>query len=110
MKKFFKNRLIKASAFFIASVPVAFVLFLALNSLFPFPVEKLKREPAVVVTDADGEPLRFFLPSDEKWRFPVTIEEVSPDLLRAIVASEDRWFHYYPGVNPLYVLRPRGRT
>jgi penicillin-binding protein 1C len=82
-----------------------FLWFLFLSWVFPFPWEKLERPPAVVVTDRTGEPLRFFLPADERWRFPVKLSELPPELPRALVASEDRWFYRHPGVDPVAIVR-----
>jgi len=82
-----------------------FFLFLVLDLVFPFPKDTLKRDPTVVVTDKDGNPLRFFLPKDEHWRFHVGLKDVSSDLIRAVIASEDRWFYYHPGINPFAVIR-----
>ena len=79
--------------------------FFFLNLVFPFPWEDLERPPAVVVLDRSGAPLRFFLPADERWRFPVKLSELPPELPRALVASEDRWFYRHPGVNPVAVAR-----
>lgn len=39
------------------------------------------------------------------WRYPVTIEEVSPRYLEALINYEDRWFWQHPGVNPFSVAR-----
>jgi penicillin-binding protein 1C len=82
-----------------------FLWFAVLNLLFPFPWETLRRPPAVVVTDRAGEPLRFFLPADQRWRFPVRLSELPAELPRALVASEDRWFWRHPGVNPVAIAR-----
>lgn len=79
--------------------------FFALNLAFPFPWESLERPPAVVVLDRSGAPLRFFLPADDRWRFPVKLSELPPELPRALVASEDRWFYRHPGVNPVAIVR-----
>jgi len=76
-----------------------------LDRLFPFPHARLHRPPATIVYDRDGEPLRMFLPADEKYRFPVTLEEVPPELVRALIASEDRHFERHPGVDPVAMLR-----
>jgi len=81
------------------------VLGLLLDRLYPFPLERLQRPTATVVEAADGAPLRFFLAADDRWRFPVTLEELPDDLVRALLASEDRWFYRHPGVNPLAVVR-----
>ena len=90
----------------IAAVPfVSLAAFLLLDSLFPFPYHRLERPAAVVVEDRRGEPLRMFLPSDDRWRLPVTYDELPEELRRAIIASEDRRFFLHPGVDPLAVLR-----
>ncbi|MGH7851064.1 MAG: penicillin-binding protein 1C [Thermodesulfobacteriota bacterium] len=97
-----------AVIFFLSSsafVLSALLLFFALDFLLPFPVETLRREPTAVITDKDGRPLRFFLPQDKRWRFPVKLADVSPRLAEAVIASEDRWFHSHPGVNPFALMR-----
>ena len=85
-----------------AAVPAAFLIA---DALWPFPIEALRRPPAVVVAGRDGAPLRIFLPPDGRWRIPVRMDEVSPEMIRALVASEDRWFRWHPGVNPLAIAR-----
>jgi penicillin-binding protein 1C len=82
-----------------------FLWFAFLDRVFPFPWEDLHRPPAVIVEDRAGEPLRFFLPADQRWRFPVRLADLPPELPRALVASEDRRFRDHPGVDPLAVLR-----
>src|SRR5688572_24984149 len=84
---------------------VLYLCFLALDWLFPFPTVALHRQPATVVTDREGVPLRIFLPPDEQLRIPVTLNEVSPVFLQTLIASEDRWFYSHPGVNPFALVR-----
>ncbi|MEO6192127.1 MAG: transglycosylase domain-containing protein, partial [Thermoanaerobaculia bacterium] len=79
--------------------------FRALDLLFPFPWEKLQRPPAVVVTDRQGEPLRFFLPADQRWRLPVRLAALPAEVRKALVASEDQRFYRHPGVDPFAVAR-----
>ena len=76
-----------------------FILFGILDLVFPFPWQNLQRPPAVVVSDRHGQPLRFFLPADERWRFPVRLSELPPELPKALVASEDRRFYRHFGFN-----------
>jgi penicillin-binding protein 1C len=87
-----------------AIVVIPIFAFLA-DRVFPFPSAKLHRAPAVIVYDREGEPLRIFLPADEKYRFPVTLNDVPPELIRALIASEDRHFFHHPGVDPVAMLR-----
>jgi penicillin-binding protein 1C len=82
-----------------------YLWFRALDFVFPFPWENLQRPPAVIVLDSHGQPLRFFLPADEKWRFPVRLSELPPELPKALVASEDRRFYWHLGVDPAAVAR-----
>jgi penicillin-binding protein 1C len=84
---------------------ICFSLFLLLDFLFPFPKDSLRRGSSVLLTDKDGRPIRFFLSQDQQWRLPAELEEISPALIIAVIASEDRWFYYHPGVNPFAVMR-----
>jgi hypothetical protein len=78
-------------------------LIFAADRLWPLPLKEVN--PARVVVDEKGTPLWRFADSDGIWRYPVTIEEVSPRYLEALIQYEDRWFWDHPGVNPLSVLR-----
>lgn len=57
------------------------------------------------VLDRNGELLRLGLTPDEKYRVRTHLAEVPPDMLKATLLYEDRYFHQHPGVNPLAVLR-----
>lgn len=92
-----RRKVYRYAALSLALAP--FCWFLLLNLLFPFPWANLNRPAAVVVSDRSGEPLRFFLPADERWRMPVKLSELPPDLPKALVASEDRRFWSHPGVD-----------
>jgi penicillin-binding protein 1C len=81
------------------------VVFVLLDLAFPFPVAKLRRAPAVVISDRNGDALRVILPADQKLRIPVTLDEVPPGAVKAILTSEDRWFWWHPGVNPVAIAR-----
>jgi penicillin-binding protein 1C len=76
-----------------------------IDLLFPFPEARLHRPPAIVVYDRNGAPMRIILPPDGKVRIPIKLEELPPELVRAVVVSEDRWFWRHPGVNPVAIAR-----
>lgn len=78
-------------------------LVFAADRLWPLPLKEVR--PARVVTDEKGIPLWRFADSEGIWRYPVTIEEVSPRYLEALIQYEDRWFWEHPGVNPFSVMR-----
>ncbi len=81
------------------------LLVIALNVLFPLPLDKLSQRSSTVVTDRDGNLLRAFLAPDEMWRLRTPLAEISPDLRKAVLEFEDRFFYWHPGINPVSVLR-----
>lgn len=58
-----------------------------------------------VVLSADGQLLRMGLTEDEKYRVRVTLHDVAPEAVNAVLLYEDRHFYRHPGVNPLSLLR-----
>lgn len=42
---------------------------------------------------------------DEKWRFQVELDRVSPSLIKALIEFEDKRFYNHFGVDPLSILR-----
>jgi penicillin-binding protein 1C len=46
-----------------------------------------------------------FLTPDDKWRMKTELLEISPLLQKTIIAKEDRWFWYHPGINPVSVVK-----
>lgn len=95
----------RAAAALTVFLALAGLLGLVLDRAFPFPAERLEPPFATRVLDRDGRPLRYFLAADGMWRFPLGLEEISPDLTAALIDSEDRHFYRHPGVNPLAALR-----
>ncbi|STV87278.1 penicillin-insensitive transglycosylase [Klebsiella michiganensis] len=53
----------------------------------------------------DGTPLWRFADAQGVWRYPVTLADVSPRYLQALIQYEDRWFWDHPGVNPFSIVR-----
>ena len=88
--------LVAASVLLVCAVWVA-------DKIWPLPLREVN--PARVVVAHDGTPLWRFADADGIWRYPVTLEEVSPRYLEALINYEDRWFWQHPGVNPLSILR-----
>ncbi|MDA1298738.1 MAG: penicillin-binding protein 1C [Proteobacteria bacterium] len=60
---------------------------------------------ASVVVSEEGIPLRRFADGHGVWRYPVTIADVSPLYLEALLGYEDQWFYYHPGINPVSLAR-----
>lgn len=84
------------------------VSLLLLDLAFPLPLPK-KRATSTLVVARDGRPLRAFADAQGVWRYPTVPEQVSPLYLQVLLAYEDRWFWYHPGVNPVAMLRAAGQ-
>ncbi|MGK3114294.1 peptidoglycan glycosyltransferase PbpC [Candidatus Pantoea formicae] len=79
-----------------------------LDRLDPLPLREV--QPARVVVAEDGTPLWRFADKQGVWRYPVTLDEVSPDYIQALLTYEDRWFWHHPGINPMAIVRAIGQN
>lgn len=84
---------------------ILLTVLVLLDRAFPLPMPGRDAPYALVVVARDGTPLRAFPDSEHVWRHPVTLDEVSPLYLQALVAYEDRAFWWHPGVNPWALAR-----
>ncbi|GAA0197129.1 peptidoglycan glycosyltransferase PbpC [Kangiella japonica] len=90
---------------------LSFIGFWVLDKLFPLPIEDFERRSfAQLVVASDGKPLRAFPDEQGVWRYPVTIDEVSPLYLEALINYEDQYFYSHPGVNPFALTRAVGQA
>lgn len=87
----------------VAGVVALFLLLLVLDRIFPPP--PLDPAYARVVLDNQGKPLRAFADTSGVWRYPVTLSQVSPRYIEALLGYEDRHFWWHPGVNPVAMAR-----
>lgn len=78
------------------------LLFLVTDLIFPINTDI---ENAPIIRYADKSPMYMFLTQDEQWRMKAELNEISPDLKKAIIAKEDKYFYYHFGVNPVAVIR-----
>jgi penicillin-binding protein 1C len=65
----------------------------------------LRIEPSGEMQDRSGRLMYAFLNSQEQWCFARDLSEISPRLIQATIAAEDRRFYRHCGVDPLAVLR-----
>ena len=59
---------------------------------------------STIVTDRHGELLGARIAADGQWRFPLC-DTIPVKFARCLLAFEDQYFYYHPGVNPLAILR-----
>ena len=60
---------------------------------------------SAAVLDADGKLLRLTLARDQQYRVWTNIDNISPQLVGALLLHEDRYFYAHPGVNPAALMR-----
>jgi penicillin-binding protein 1C len=101
-QKVTKQKLLLLVKRFLIVTACSLLLFFLLNLIFPLPD---KIEYATIITDSKGEVVNAFLTSDQKWRMKTELKEISPLLRKTIIAKEDKYFYYHPGVNFLAVAR-----
>ncbi|MCS6969320.1 MAG: penicillin-binding protein 1C [Bernardetiaceae bacterium] len=78
------------------------LIFLGLHWAFPLP-DKIYYSRLVLARD--GTLLQAYLSPDQKWRMKTELNEITPELRRAFINKEDRFFYYHFGVNPISILR-----
>ena len=83
-----------------------FLLFILLNLIFPL---KTNVEYSTIIADKNGEVINAYLTNDQKWRMKTELNEISPLLRKTIIAKEDKYFYYHPGVIQLQLSVQRSR-
>ena len=73
--------------------------------LWPHPPLRGWKPSSVAVYDAHGRLLRLVLASDDRYRLWVPLQEMSPQLVDAVLLHEDNWYWWHPGFNPYGLLR-----
>ncbi len=101
-----------ASRRFAVGLTAAAVVAAALVGVRLWPREPLlARFPgSTAVYDRHGTLLRLTLAADGCYRLPVTLGQMSPKLVEAVLLHEDRQFFRHPGVNGWSLLRGAFRT
>lgn len=89
----------------VCGLGLAVVVLFAASAPDPASLLAFRPQGALEIVDQRGELLRL-LPNELGLRYlPVEPEQVSPHLLHALFAAEDRRFFAHPGIDPLAVLR-----
>lgn len=86
----------------VAAIACVIGCFLLADLIFPVDADV---EYAPLVEARDGSIMHMSLTRDEQWRFRTKLEEITPELSKAILFKEDKWFRYHFGVNPVSVCR-----
>ena len=77
------HRWVKRSGWLVAAALLTGAAVWTADKIWPLPLHEVN--PARVVVAQDGTPLWRFADADGIWRYPVTLEEVSPRYLEALI-------------------------
>lgn len=69
------------------------------------PVHLQPKHVSQIILAENGTPLRAFPDASGVWRYPVTVEDVSPLYIEALLNYEDQHFYQHPGINPVALTR-----
>ncbi len=97
----------RRAAYILTILSTLLLAALLLDRLFPLPPPP---QYSPVVTAADGSVLHAYLNPTQKWRLKTELTEITPALQAAIIAKEDRYFRYHPGINPIAIVQAAGRN
>lgn len=81
---------------------VAFGLFIWFLCCLPTPL--FNDSYTIVLNDKSGNLLSAKIANDGQWRFPES-EKLNPKFSACILAFEDQYFFYHPGINPASIVR-----
>lgn len=104
------RRILTWTAWGSAAAAAAIAVYLGVLVYTTPDVEQLKRAQAVrasVILSSDGEVIGRF---STAYQAPVTLKEVSPDLINALIATEDRRFYEHSGLDPIRLVASAWNT
>lgn len=65
---------------------------------------------STAVYDEQGNLIRLTTASDQKYRLWTPLQQISPQLIEAVLFQEDQWFYRHLGVNPYGLVRGAWQT
>lgn len=72
--------------------------------IIPDPDKILYKRFGLIITDENGVVLRSYLNKEDSWCL-VDFGEIPDNIAKSVIFSEDRWFYYHFGINPVALIR-----
>ncbi|MBF0103739.1 MAG: penicillin-binding protein 1C [Deltaproteobacteria bacterium] len=92
-----------------AIIGAPLILFLAALLLNPLPsaqgIDRLKHGESLTILSRDGDLLRKTLARTGGRRLSVPLQDVSDNFVKVLLDTEDRFFYWHAGVNPIALVR-----
>ena len=86
---------------FLCRMVAAGIIFYGIVRIFFTPPLLSGTHFSTAYYDRDGQLLRLTLAADDKYRLFTPLAEISPDIIRATILYEDKYFRIHPGINPV---------
>lgn len=107
----FRKWLLRSAVAALALVLSSIAALEVMLRVIPFSESQLADQSCSrLVTDRTGQPLSQRVGDDDHWRYPVALRDVSPWIIQATIASEDKRFRSHGGVDWLAVVRAAGQN
>ncbi|MDA3884282.1 MAG: penicillin-binding protein 1C [Candidatus Delongbacteria bacterium] len=81
------------------------LLFILMVVFTPINIDVENDIYSKVILDSNGDILRIFLNRDEQWLYSSEDQAIPEKLKECVLAFEDKWFYYHPGIDPLAITR-----
>ncbi|MBB6093302.1 penicillin-binding protein 1C [Povalibacter uvarum] len=90
-----------------AAIAGAIIALASIAAIHAWPRDPLSAQipSSTAIFDRKGRLLRLTLASDQQYRLWTPLEQVSPELVDALLLHEDRHFYGHLGVNPAAIIR-----
>ncbi|MGI4850938.1 MAG: penicillin-binding protein 1C [Janthinobacterium lividum] len=82
--------------------------FFSLDKIYPLSLDRFY-DVSITITSSDTTCAHVFQTKDDKWRLPVTANDVDARFIKALIYCEDQHFGYHFGINPFSLLRAFGQ-
>jgi len=86
-------------------IAVLLLIVFIFDRIFPLPKERLFPEKSTIVYYKGGKLARIYLTHDDKVRIFTPYKNIPKKIIGIFLISEDRYFFYHFGVNPLSIIR-----
>ncbi len=102
------RRIVRLLAFACGLIILAGMVLLMFYRLLPFDQERIaevERDCATELLDCEGGLLAWRVDAHDNWRVPVKLQDISPWVIKSIVAAEDQRFWEHSGIDPYALVR-----
>ncbi|TNG95805.1 penicillin-binding protein 1C [Pasteurellaceae bacterium USgator11] len=108
-----KNAMFRYRRTLIITALLLFLLIFAtprlLDRCFPLDLQRYQQH-SLLITDRNGEWLRWYLSPDQTWRLPLQQNQLPNDYLMLLINYEDRRFYQHSGIDYRAVMRAVGQN